>query len=34
MSLLRAAMSAALGMVAVWVVFSLVLGVVLPRGPF
>jgi putative tricarboxylic transport membrane protein len=34
MSLLRAAMSAALGMVAVWVVFSLVLGVVLPHGPF
>jgi putative tricarboxylic transport membrane protein len=34
MSLLRAGISAALGMVAVWVAFNLVLGVVLPRGPF
>jgi putative tricarboxylic transport membrane protein len=33
MSLLRAVISAALGMVAVWIVFNLVLGVVLPRGP-
>jgi putative tricarboxylic transport membrane protein len=34
MSLVRAAASAALGMVVVWLVFNVALGVVLPRGPF
>jgi Tripartite tricarboxylate transporter TctB family len=34
MSLVRAAASAALGMIVVWLVFNVVLGVVLPRGPF
>ena len=34
MSLVRAVLSAALGMVAVWAVFNVALGVVLPTGPF
>lgn len=34
MSLVRAAASAVLGMVVVWLVFNVALGVVLPRGPF